>query len=86
MIGKINEHGSLWVMRGGKLRKQLCPQSAVVIDECGHWCPLFGEPKREYTMDGTGRGERVILQLCKRFLVFTELTDERKEKSNDESD
>ena len=42
---KIDENGTLWIKRKGKLKRQYCPlQSRNVDVYCGDGCPLFSEP------------------------------------------
>jgi hypothetical protein len=70
MKGKIDKDGFLWIERKGEWTKQRCP--FVGDDWCGHWCPLFGEPRGERCA-----GEEIKLDICKKTLFFSELTDER---------
>jgi len=44
MNGKIN-HGRLEIQRvnGGHYLEQFCPFSRNGMENCGEWCPLFGE-------------------------------------------
>ena len=58
MKGKINSYGNLLIERAGKMKPQICPAG---FDEnrlpafCGNWCPLFGEPRKEYKTTITGK-------------------------------
>lgn len=70
MKGKIDKDGFLWIERKGEWTKQFCPFVSKVW--CGHWCPLFGEPRGERCA-----GEEIKLDICKKTLFFSELTDER---------
>ena len=71
MKGKIDKGGFLYIERAGEYVKQFCPFSAGSYD-CCHWCPLFGEPRGERCA-----GEEIKLDICKKTLFFSELTDER---------
>jgi len=74
----IDEGGLLWIERAGVMKPQFCP--FVGVDEggrrkseCGHWCPLFGDP--EPTSEG---GTEHVLTLCYGHMLVGEITDERK--------
>jgi len=77
MKGRINFLGHLQIERAGKLKDAFCP-FADRETHCGHWCPLFGEPSNEVVIDiEDGAVDRVALPICKKVLLFEELTDER---------
>ena len=45
MKAAINQDGFLSIERAGILQRQYCPfQAAEESQECGDWCPMFGEP------------------------------------------
>ena len=45
MKAAINQDGLLSIERAGVLQRQFCPfQAADDLQECGDWCPMFGEP------------------------------------------
>ena len=71
MKGKVDEGGFLHIERAGKYVLQYCPFSSggEVAVKCGHWCPLFGEPRGERCA-----GEEIKLDICKKTLFFSELT------------
>ena len=84
MKGGIGKDGDLIVERKGKRCKQGCPVDASDTAHCGDWCALFGEPREinmSYHMAGAHSATENIttkLALCKKELVFTEFTDERR--------
>jgi hypothetical protein len=78
MKGKINEHGSLVLSRVGGEQVQVCPKSAD-DDECGDWCPLFGEP---HVLAERPTFTRLVLCGGREWL-FKEFVDERKENGNE---
>jgi hypothetical protein len=78
MNGKLNENGLLLVERKGEYVTQLCPYTSFRHDGgssamgCGHWCPLFGEPRKAQI------GTSIMVELCnERTLFFDDFTDER---------
>ena len=78
MKGKIDK-ASLWIMRGGEFKRQMCPfvqDSGLEFppQPCGGWCPLFGEPiHSSFPSPGV-----VSLEICGgKTLRFDEFTDER---------
>ena len=77
MKGKINGFGYLQIERGGSHeipggRLQGCP-FGTGSESCGDWCPLFGEPEPY-----CGNEQAiVVLEICKKKLVFDEFVDER---------
>ena len=71
MKGKIDTEGELWVTRGGKGTRQVCPWDAA---KCSHYCPHFGEPYN----DNIRQPERMNIEICHgKVLVFDEFEDER---------
>lgn len=47
MIIRIEENGFLRIERAGNLKSQFCPFTIgeeARVNDCGDWCPLFGEP------------------------------------------
>ena len=89
MEGKIDKNGWLQIIRAGKFTKQACPFDTGAVNggssDCGHWCPLFGEPRAAGTMAFDGLGQSFIqptgkthLDICQeRTLLFDKFTDER---------
>ena len=94
MEGKISDEGLLSIKRGNNFKLQQCPFTvnqlsegmiiAAKINNCGDWCPLFGEPvskvKYEYSRsegDNTLKDKGWELSLCKKNLTFKELKDLR---------
>jgi len=63
MKGKINMYGFLAVERAGSMNKQGCPHGSGA-ENCGDWCPLFGEPEAEtklaHAMLGQQEGSCII--------------------------
>ena len=45
MKGKINKNGNLYIQRGNFMSAQRCPYANEPCEQCGDWCPLFGEPQ-----------------------------------------
>lgn len=71
MRGKINNQGDLEIERAGVFKKQWCPYSTGMA-ECSHFCPLFGEPRRDPFID------QITLSICyNKTLFFDSFTDER---------
>jgi hypothetical protein len=68
MNGRLNGKGHLLIERGGKFKVQSCPFDSE--DDCGDWCPLFGEPVRN------ARG--ATIETCKKDLYFKTFSDDRK--------
>jgi len=69
MKGKIDNDGSLFILRGKFEKDMECPNS---FPSCGDWCPLFGEPEK------TINEWFFKIGICHgKTLVFDELTDER---------
>lgn len=64
----INKQGYLQLSRAGKYQTQVCPYRN---EECGDWCPLFGEP--EYFEDN----DKWEIGTCGAILEFDEFDDER---------
>ena len=78
MKAKIDKSGRLLIERAGNMVAQCCPfDSSDGGYECGDWCPLFGEPKSEYTMENGKRGAIISLQLCRRELALESCADDR---------
>ena len=83
MEGKIDENGYLKITGRGKLYCPFCRNSGGQ-DNCGDWCPLFGEPTDHFISitDGHGIDKRkkdgIELQICHKPLYFDKFTDERK--------
>ena len=80
MEGKIDKNGWLQIIRAGKLTKQACPFDTGAVNggssDCGHWCPLFGEPRKHLQSDN--KGIVWTLDICQeRTLLFDKFTDER---------
>jgi hypothetical protein len=71
MKGKIDRDGDLYIERAGKLKPQHCPPWNIV--PCGDWCPLF----REVNLESKPGKESIVIDLCRRQLVFDEFADER---------
>jgi hypothetical protein len=73
MKGKIDNRGSLYIERGGVIKRQFCPYAGIPDNvDCGDWCPLFGEP--EESIDN----KLFYLDICREtLLVFDSFTDER---------
>ena len=68
---KINKTGSLEIERAGRGKKQYCPfVGEDRINNCGDWCPLFGEPEPHATQPV------MMLKLCHTY-ICGEITDER---------
>jgi hypothetical protein len=89
MKGKIDKRGELFIERGGALLRMSCPFSDYLISPipghppesqepriCGHWCAMFGEPRKIIINPKTGK-KSMILELCHKSIVFDEFTDER---------
>ena len=82
MKGKINKQGHLAIEKKGVLILQGCPFSD---SECGHWCPLFGEPTISKWMGSPDPDEKDRelnskhwdLKICRTTLCFEDFTDER---------
>ena len=83
MKGKINNEGKLYIERAGVMKQQLCPNSfsEAVPYMCGDWCPMFGEPSREYMCTIMGQdcfSKNTTLTICNnKTITFTEFKDER---------
>jgi len=67
MNGKLDENGSLIVMRGERWKQMQCPYRPR---PCGDDCPMFTEPNAE-------KSGYVFLNVCHALLVFDEFTDRR---------
>ncbi len=80
MKGKINNEGELYIERAGRMVSQLCPYRSSAPHTCGDWCPLFGEPSREYICTIMGQdcfSKNTTLNLCNKKMTLTEFKDER---------
>ena len=67
--GKIDRKGVLFIERAGVLVEQICPLGEM--KNCGHHCPLFGEPFRK------SHG-KIGMSLCGKILIiFDGFIDER---------
>jgi hypothetical protein len=75
MKGKINEDGRLEIFGRGKQYCPFCRNSGGQKEECGNWCPLFGEP--EY-IRATTVYYNVKISLCKKTLYFESFEDKSK--------
>ena len=62
-------HGNLEVRRGAQFKEQYCPFSAIptVAQNCGDWCPLFGEIQD--SADAASRDEWLTLH-CGQTVTF----------------
>lgn len=78
---RINEYGLLFINRGFSFKEQICPY-ALDNDNCGEWCPLFGEPIK---VNLTENLNCIMLSLCKKTLDCKpeDFIDERKNKDKD---
>jgi len=68
MEGMIDRDGNLYFVRKGRVKPGRC--HADTNRFCGDWCSLFEEP---FTNDK----ENIVISLCKKDIVFTELKDNR---------
>lgn len=79
---KITEDGYLAIERGGEYESQLCPLSAagadVEMNQCGSWCPHFGEPNTIPTTSGDGIS---VIEICHGKELFGPIIDERKREN-----
>ncbi len=74
MKGKINAGGDLSIQRGSVFKYQCCLYN--LDEECGDWCPQFGEPTLAHYSGGK---PYIALWICQnRVLTFKELEDLRK--------
>lgn len=64
---KIDKDGFLSIKRGNKFKEQLCPLTEKARN-CGDWCPLFGEPHKQYD-------EKEEIFICKKG-IMRKLIDE----------
>jgi len=72
---KIDEHGSLFIKRAGKWKKQYCPFGTP--NSCADHCPHFGEP--EVIID-QGGAKHVSISICDHVSLvcpFDDFIDER---------
>jgi len=74
MKALINEYGTLYLEKKGKLIPMICP---FKNRECGDWCPLFSEPKPVMFID---KDKPCLweLSLCLKTYRITEFIDRRK--------
>lgn len=72
---KIDATGGLWIKRAADYKKVWCPITQTK-DQCGDWCPLFGEPDPEEDADGNVTRYSGI-DLCHRARIVGEIIDER---------
>lgn len=73
MKGRIDNLGNLEIVRGDQWVTQMCPYCPDNYRFCGHWCPMFGDPK-----NGMRHGKSyVYLGLCRKELTFDEFEDMR---------
>lgn len=78
---KITEDGYLEIERAGTFESQLCPLSAagqdVEMNQCGSWCPHFGEP---VTNPQLSPQENTSLDLCHGTVLVGAIVDERRKE------
>lgn len=74
MEGIIDKSGTLIINRKGIIKPTRCHEDTTRF--CGDWCSMFGEPT-------ITEREMVVLELCKKTIVFTELLDYRGEKKSE---
>jgi len=72
MKAAINIDGLLSIERAGILQRQFCPyQASDIQNECGDWCPQFGEP------DVLDR-RLISISLCNGKLIKCESLDDKR--------
>ena len=78
----INVEGNLEIRRKNTYCQQFCPFSrrgTEYNEKCGSWCPLFGEPKQEMTLNAELHAVSVdTLELCNGKILEGKLVDKRR--------
>lgn len=58
----INKTGSLSLLRGKEMKRQVCPHDGRV--DCGDLCPLFKEPAKKMWSAHTKKYKGIGIELC----------------------